>query len=88
MQRRRPCCQQAKTIVCPTKQKCINTCSQSTVNYVHPTHTTVMDHHTVQNAHYYPQTTSWGQTVNQTNVYGGQTWPQNSGAVNRFNFNR
>lgn len=43
---------------------------------MHPTHTTIMDQHTVQNTHYYPQTTSWGQTVNQTNVYGGQTWPQ------------
>ncbi|SEN44386.1 spore coat protein D [Amphibacillus marinus] len=72
--RRHPCCP-AKTIVCPTKHQQVNTCSQSQVNYVHPTHTTVTDHHTVQNTHWYPQSTSWGQTVNQTNVYGGQTWP-------------
>ena len=57
-----------------------------------------MDQHTVQNTHYYPQSTSWGQNVNQTNVYGGQTWPQGSQGTqtaqgtlvnpprNRFNF--
>ena len=79
MQRPRPYCQApVKTVVCPCKQKCVNTASFSNVNYVHPTHTTVMDQNTVQNTHYYPQSTSWGQTVNQTNVYGGQTWPQGS----------
>ncbi|MBU5594204.1 spore coat protein [Amphibacillus sp. MSJ-3] len=85
---RRPNCQQpVKTIVCPTQQKCVNTCSYSQVNYVHPTHTTVTDHHTVQNTHFYPQSTSWGQTVNQTNVFGGQTWPPNYGNAG-FNWPR
>ncbi|WP_067836426.1 CotD family spore coat protein [Amphibacillus sediminis] len=78
MRKRRHCCQTGpvQTIVCPTKHQHVNTCSQSHVNYVHPTHTTVTDHHTIHNTHYYPQTTSYGQTVNQTNVYGGPTWPQ------------
>ena len=92
---RRPNCQgPVKTIVCPTKHKCVNTQSFSNVNYVHPTHTTITDYHTVQNTHFYPQTTSWQQVVNQTNVFGGQTWPQGQGqgvqpfqqARNRVNF--
>ncbi|WP_440895699.1 CotD family spore coat protein [Amphibacillus sp. Q70] len=86
MRKHKPSCQQpVKTIVCPPQHKCVNTCSYSQVNYVHPIHTTVMDQHTVQNKHFYPQTTSWEQNVNQTNVYGGQTWPPNSGNNNGFN---
>lgn len=88
MRRPRPSCQQqVKTIVCPTQNKCVNTCSCSQVNYVHPIHTTVMDQHTVQNKHFYPQTTSWEQNVNQTNVYGGQTWPPNNGNNGNNGFN-
>lgn len=60
-----------KTVVCPTRYNQVNTCSQSQVNYVHPTHTAVMNHHLVKNVHYYPHTTSYHNRVSHVNLQGG-----------------
>ena len=63
-------CQACKTIVYPTKYNCVNQYSESTVNHVHPSHTTVMNHHTVKNNHLFPHSTSVQNTSNSVNQYG------------------
>jgi len=62
-------CQQ--TIVHPTKYNCVNQYSQSQVTHVHPSHTTVMNHHTVNNHHVFPHSTSVQNTTNSVDTYGG-----------------
>lgn len=64
-------CGPTQTIVCPTKCNEVNTASQSNVQYIHPSHTVVKNHHLVKNTHVYPHSTSWQNTVNSVNVYGG-----------------
>ncbi|CQR46655.1 Inner spore coat protein D [Paraliobacillus sp. PM-2] len=75
MRPRRHCCMQGptKTVVCPTKYNQMHTCSQSNVNYIHPSHTNVVNHHLVKNTHFYPHTTSYQNTVDMVNVYGGSS---------------
>ncbi|MCZ0701893.1 spore coat protein D [Natronobacillus azotifigens] len=68
-------CGPTKTVVCPTKFNQVNTCSQSNVNYVHPSHTNVLNHHLVKNTHFYPHTTSYQNTVSHVNQYGGAFFP-------------
>lgn len=64
-------CQSCQTIVHPTKHNCVNQCSESTVNHVHPSHTTIMNHHVVKNKHFYPHSTSVQNTTNSVDQYGG-----------------
>lgn len=49
----------------------MNQYSESTVNHVHPSHTTVMNHHTVKNNHVFPHSTSVQNTTNSVDNYGG-----------------
>ncbi|WP_373895405.1 CotD family spore coat protein [Virgibacillus sp. CBA3643] len=58
-------------IVHPTKHNCVNQFSESVVEHVHPSHTTVMNHHTVKNKHVYPHSTSMQNTFNNVDQYGG-----------------
>lgn len=76
------CGMPTKTIVHPTKCNEVHTCSESLVNHVHPSHTNVVNHHLVKNAHYYPHTTSNQNTVNSVNVNGGGMMPQQMGPMN------
>lgn len=64
-------CHACKTIVHPTKYNCVNQYSESTVNHVHPSHTTVMNHHTVKNNHVFPHSTSVQNSTNSVDSYGG-----------------
>ncbi|MCF3941957.1 spore coat protein [Oceanobacillus alkalisoli] len=64
-------CQACKTIIYPTKHNCVNQFSESTVNHVHPSHTTVMNHHLQKNKHFYPHSTSVQNTWNSVNEFGG-----------------
>lgn len=74
--RNRPChCPRpncgCKEIIYPVKQNVVNTCSEETVKHVHPSHTTVVNHHLVKNEHIFPHSTSFENTFNQVDVYGG-----------------
>lgn len=64
-------CHKCNTIVHPTKYDCVNQFSESTVNHIHPSHTTVMNHHLVKNKHFYPHSTSVQNTVNSVDEFGG-----------------
>ncbi|MBY7142772.1 spore coat protein [Virgibacillus sp. NKC19-3] len=66
-----PHCGCPKKIVHPTKHNCVNQYSESVVQHVHPSHTTVMNHHTVKNKHVYPHSTSMQNTCNSVDEYGG-----------------
>src|SRR5699024_4944539 len=57
-----------RDIVYPTKEKVVKTYSDETVRHIHPTHTTVVNCHTVKNEHLYPQTTSYENVTNEVNV--------------------
>src|SRR5690625_1812643 len=60
-----------KEIVYPVKQNVVHTCSEETVKHIHPSHTTVVNHHLVKNEHIYPHSTSFENTFNEVNVFGG-----------------
>lgn len=60
-----------KQIVHPTKHNCVNQYSESVVEHVHPSHTTVMNHHLVKNKHIYPHSTSVQNNSNSVNEFGG-----------------
>ncbi|WP_240407253.1 CotD family spore coat protein [Gracilibacillus halophilus] len=80
----RPRCQMpSNTVVCPTKSNVVHTCSESEVNYIHPSHTTVVNHHLVKNKHHYPHTTSYENTVNQVNMNAGPGNPMNQNPMNQ-----
>ncbi|TXL64528.1 spore coat protein [Cerasibacillus terrae] len=71
-----------KQIVYPTKCNTVHHCTQSEVQHIHPSHTTVMNHHLVKNTHLYPHSTSYENTVNSVDVYGGSYQvPNNPGMV-------
>ncbi|SHN19104.1 CotD family spore coat protein [Gracilibacillus kekensis] len=73
MRHRRPfgCGMPTQTVVHPTKYNQVNTCTESEVKHIHPSHTNCVNHHLVKNTHYFPHTTSYQNTVDQVNVYGG-----------------
>lgn len=64
-------CQRPKQVVHPTKYNCVNQFSESVVEHIHPSHTTVMNHHLVKNKHFFPHSTSVQNTSNSVNEYGG-----------------
>lgn len=71
-----------KEIVYPVKENVVHKCTEETVKHVHPSHTTVMNHHLVKNEHLYPHTTSVENTYDEINMYGnGQGGPQVGGAM-------
>ncbi len=67
-------------VVHPTKYCETHTCSTTIVPHIHPTHTKFVNHQMIQNQHFFPQTQSFGQTVQQTNVLGQGPGPQVAGA--------
>ncbi|GGB47293.1 spore coat protein [Virgibacillus dakarensis] len=77
-----PDCGCPKRIVHPTKHNCVENCTESVVEHIHPSHTTVMNHHLVRNRHVYPHSTSVQNTCNSVDEFGGafNTPPQVSPA--------
>ncbi|WP_163971136.1 CotD family spore coat protein [Oceanobacillus halotolerans] len=60
-----------RRIVYPTKHNMVHHCTHDMVEHVHPSHTTVMNHHLTKNKHVYPHSTSVVNTANSVDVYGG-----------------
>lgn len=63
-------CQQSP-VIHPTKYDCVHKCTESVVEHIHPSHTTVMNHHLVKNKHVFPHSTSVKNTCDSVDVYGG-----------------
>jgi spore coat protein D len=71
-------------VVHPAKYCETHTFSTTVVPHIHPTHTTLVNHQMIQNQHYFPQTNSAVNQVQQTNVPGygpGPGVPYGPGAV-------
>lgn len=62
-------------IVYPVKENVVNCCTEETVKHIHPSHTTVKNHHLIKNEHYYPHTTSTENFENEVEVQGASTGP-------------
>ncbi|WP_181351282.1 CotD family spore coat protein [Thalassobacillus sp. CUG 92003] len=72
----------AKQVVCPTNKCVHHNYYLSEVDYIHPTHTTVYNHHLTKNNHHFPQTQSVVDTFSEENNFMG---PQNQVAGAQFN---
>lgn len=81
--RHRKHCNCQKQIVYPVKENVVHCCTEETVKHVHPSHTTVMNHHLVKNEHVYPHSTSVQNTFNQVDVNGGGRPPFGGGPGNQ-----
>lgn len=69
------CQRPIREIVHPVKENVVHCCTEETVRHVHPSHTTVINHHLIRNKHIYPHTTSHRNTVNEVDVQGTSTGP-------------
>ncbi|WP_226034726.1 CotD family spore coat protein [Aquibacillus saliphilus] len=65
------CPKPVNEVVYPTKYNVVNNCFENEVKHVHPSHTTVVNHHLQKNKHVYPHSTSVENTFNSVDVYGG-----------------
>lgn len=65
-----PHCGCPKCIVHPVKHNTVHTCSESEVLHVHPSHTTVVNHHLVKNQHIFPHSTSFQNVTNSVDQFG------------------
>lgn len=63
-------CGRSREIVYPTREDVKHRYSEETVRHIHPSHTRVINHHTIRNEHYYPHTTSYEERVNEVDVRG------------------
>ena len=61
-------CQQPRRIVYPVRHDFVNRCTEEVVEHIHPSHTTVCNHHIVQNRHVFPHTTSQEFSVEEVNI--------------------
>lgn len=66
-------CNRPKQIVYPVKENVVHCCSEETIKHVHPSHTTVVNHHLVKNKHVFPNTTSEEDTVQSVDVAGNSS---------------
>jgi spore coat protein D len=66
-----PHCGCKKCIVYPTQCNVVQNCSEEFVEHIHPSHTTVMNHHHIHNQHVFPHSTSVVNTVDSSNSFGG-----------------
>lgn len=69
--RHRPNCGCPKCVVHPTKHNVVHHCTEETIQHVHPSHTTIMNHHLIKNNHVFPHSTSVQNTVNSVDQFGG-----------------
>ncbi|MRH42445.1 spore coat protein [Aquibacillus halophilus] len=65
------CPKPVETVVYPTDYNVVNKCSENDVKHVHPSHTTIANHHLQKNIHVYPHSTSVANTFNSVDLYGG-----------------
>src|SRR5690625_2556523 len=60
-----------RKVVYPVKNNVVHSHSVDTVEHIHPSHTTHVNHHLTRNVHVYPHSNSFANTNNSVNVYGG-----------------
>ncbi|MEW9675717.1 CotD family spore coat protein [Lentibacillus sp. L22] len=67
-----------RRVVHPTKCNRIDCCTENVIEHIHPSHTTVVNHHLERHRHVFPHSTSHENTMNCVDEFGGafQTPPQ------------
>jgi|SRR5690625_2447064 len=79
-------CHEVKDVVYPMEKDVKKTYSEETVRHIHPSHTTVVNHHTVRNEHFYPHSTSYENRVREVDVRASDEGPIGDvGGVRDFN---
>ncbi|MFG6114566.1 CotD family spore coat protein [Halobacillus sp. MO56] len=68
-------------VVCPTRHCVQNNYFQNEVDYIHPTHTTIMNHHLTRNMHHFPQTQSVMDTFDSEDVFMPPQRPEMTGPM-------
>lgn len=63
-------CQRPRQIVYPVREDIQNRYTEERVQHIHPSHTKVINHHTIKNEHLYPHSTSCENRVNEVDVRG------------------
>lgn len=58
-------------IVHPVKENVVHHCTEETVQHVHPSHTTVKNHHIIKNEHVYPHSTSTENSCEYVDINNG-----------------
>lgn len=71
-------CQRSRKIVHPVREEVKNRYTEERVRHIHPSHTRVINHHTIRNEHSYPHSTSYENRVNEVNVGGAADRPCNN----------
>lgn len=79
----RPNCGCQSPIIHPVKENVVHCCTEETVKHIHPSHTTVMNHHLVKNEHVFPHSTSVQNTFSEVNVNAGGRPPFGGGPGNQ-----
>lgn len=64
------CAKPVREVVHPVKHNVVHRHTKEIVKHVHPSHTTVMNHHLVKNKHVFPHSTSVKNTYNEVDVFG------------------
>lgn len=70
-------CKRPREIVYPTKNDVKNCYTEETVKHIHPSHTTIVNNHTIKNEHLFPHTTSCENRVREIDVRGTNERPRN-----------
>ncbi len=68
-------CGRSRDIVYPVRENVKCTYSDETVRHVHPSHTRVINNHTIRNEHLYPHSTSYENRVREVDVRGASQGP-------------
>lgn len=63
--------QRPKKIVHPVKENVVHCCTEETIEHIHPSHTTVVNHHLTKNKHFFPHSTSVKNTWDSVDECGG-----------------
>ncbi|GGC87614.1 hypothetical protein GCM10007216_17940 [Thalassobacillus devorans] len=68
-------------VVCPTRHCVQNNHFLNEVDVIHPTHTTVMNHHLTKNYHHFPHTQSVRDTFDSEDIFMPQQGPEMTGPM-------
>ncbi|WP_099157523.1 spore coat protein [Virgibacillus ndiopensis] len=66
-----PDCGCPRRIVHPVRQNVVDQCTEDVVEHIHPSHTTIRNHHVTRNRHVYPHSTSVQNSFNSVDEFGG-----------------
>lgn len=86
------CSKPVKEVMYPVKENVVHHCTKEVVKHIHPSHTTVVNHHITENKHVFPHSTSVKNTFEEMDFYANNNsnQPPNAvaGAINNKHCNK